>query len=223
VKTPPAGIIHVVVNVVLGLIFVHSGAAGWLWARVEPAVSWRTGPTAVGVLTYFAIFWSAWMSLNLVIHTVCHPEALRRIWHRSTSNADPSAYLRMTGVAVDAGKALVMSCVLVVIQVLMPRHWLVVALGALLIAMLIDAYIIREPLRRTITAWAWTGAGVALATLLIHPYFVGLPLFVVRLTVVMTIWDWLGERLGVTPRLVRFVPSLYSASGCTADHARVAR
>ena len=216
-----AGIVEVVVNAGLGLIFVYSGAAAWLWSRVERDVSWRTGPTAVGVLSYFAIYWCAWMMLNVIIRTSCHPEVLRRIWHRSPRRADPSGYLRMTTVGANAVMALVASCVVVAIQVLMPAIWLPAALATLLFATLINAYIVHEHARRAITAFAWSGAGVALATLLIHPWFIGQPLFVVRLAIVMTVWDWLGAQLGVTPRLARFVPSLYS--GFTADHARVAR
>jgi hypothetical protein len=212
-------IVAAAVNFVLGLAFVHSGAAAWMWHRLESDVSWRTGPTALGSLAYFAIYWGGW----IMIASLRHPEVLRRIWRRSTDDADPSEYLRMTDVAAHAVRALVASCVVLAIQVLVPAFWLSVALATLLFAMVVNAYIIRESFARTLTAFAWSGAGVALATLLIHPWFVGQPLFVVRLAVVMTLWDFVGERLGISPRLARFVPSLYSGSGCTADQARVAR
>jgi hypothetical protein len=129
----------------------------------------------------------------------------------------------MTTVVGHAGRALVASCVIIAIQVLVPSAWLFVTLAMLLLAMLVNAYVVRETIARTITAWAWSGAGLALAALLIHPWFVAQPLFVVRLAVLMAIVDWLGERLGVSRRLLRLVPSLYCGSGCTADHARVAR
>jgi hypothetical protein len=113
---------------------------------------------------------------------------------------------------------------MVAIQVLAASMWLPVTLAMLLLASLLNAYIVCEPLARTITAWAWSGAGVALATLTIHPWFVAQPLFVVRLAVLMTVWDWIGQSIGVTPRLLRFVPSLYSgSSGWMAAQARVAR
>ncbi len=86
-----AGIVDVALNVALGLAFVYSGAAAWVWARVERDISWRTGPTAVGVLAYFAMYWGAWTLLQC-----CHPEVLRRIWHRSARDADASGYLSMT-------------------------------------------------------------------------------------------------------------------------------
>ena len=213
-----AGIVSVAIHVALGLTFVHSGAAAWLWERVERDVGWRTGPTAVGTLSYFAIYWGAWTILSF-----CHPEIIRRIWRPETSNADHSAYLRMTHVVAHAGRALVASCIVLAIQVLLPAVWLAGALATLLLAMLVNACIVRESVRRTMTAWARSGAGLALATLLIHPWFVGQPQFVVRLAVVMTVWDWLGERVGVSRRLTRLVPSLYSGSGCIADHERVAR
>ena len=207
-----AGIVEVVVNVVLGLIFVHGGSAAWLWSRVERDVSWRTGPTAVGVIGYFGVFWCAWGIINLCI-------APRRgaAQHEARSAAAGS----FARIASYGARAVVASCVLVAVQVLFARHWLLVALATLLFATLVNAYIVREAPRRAITAFAWSGAGVALATLLIHPWFIGQPLFIVRLAIVMTIWDWLGAQLGVTPRVSRFVPSLYS--GFTADHARVAR
>ena len=93
-----------------------------------------------------------------------------------------------------------------------PSQWLPVTLAILLLASLLDAYIIREPLTRTITAFAWSGAGVALAALLIHSWFIGQPLFIMRLAIVMSVWDWMGEQLGVTPRVLRFVPSFYCGS-----------
>ena len=190
-------IVRLVLNFVAGLAFVHAGVAGWLWERVERDVSWRTGPTWDRVIAFLAIYWCACLALN-----------------------GPSREL-----AATTGRFLVSSCVLVVVQVLTPAMWLPVSLAMLLTAMLVDAYLVRERFTRAITAWAWSGAGVALATLLAHPYFVGHPLFVVRLAVVMTVWDWLGERIGVSRRLTRFVPSLYSCcgSGCTAAQARVAR
>jgi hypothetical protein len=224
VNARAAGIIDVAVNFSLGFAFVHSGAAGWLWSRVERDVSWRTGPTASGVFMYFAIYWGAWLIMNRVIGALCHPEVLRRICVTCRAAPDPSEYLRMTDLALLAAKALTTSCAMVAIQVLMPGTWLWVTLATLLLAMLVNAYIVRESLRRTLTAWAWSGAGVAMATLLIHPWFVGQPLFIVRLAVVMTLWDWLGERLGVTRRLMRIVPSLYAgSSGWMAAQARVTR
>jgi hypothetical protein len=193
-------VVSVVINLALGLAFVYCGAAAWLWQRVERDVPWRTGPTALGVLAYFAIYWGAWILVNLAIER------------------------RVSDVVAYAGTAMVASCGIVAMQVLVSPAWLVVVLTVLLIACLLNAYIVREPLRRAITAWAWSGAGVALATLLIHPWFVGQPLFVVRLAMVMTVWDWLGEWIGVTPRLMRFVPSLYSASSSwIAAQERVAR
>ena len=40
----------------------------------------------------------------------------------------------------------------------------------------------------------------------------------------MAAWDWLGEQLGVTPRLLRLVPSFYSGSSSRiAAQARVTR
>jgi hypothetical protein len=125
----------------------------------------------------------------------------------------------MTEVVAHAGRALVASCVILAVQVLVPAFWLPVTLAMLLLAMLVNAYVIRESFARTITAWAWPGAGLALATLLIHPWFVAQPLFVVRLAVVMVLWDWLGERLGISGRLARLVPSLYCGCGCTAAAA----
>ena len=190
------GIVRLILNFVAGLVFVHAGTAGWLWERVEREVSWRTGPTWDRVLAFLAVYWCAWFVIN-------------------GGSRD-----RMT----TAARFVVTSCVLVAVQVLVPVMWLPVVLTALLIASMVDAYLVSERWSRAITAWAWSGAGVAVATLLIHPYFVGSPLFVVRLAVLMTLWDWLGERLGVSPRLTRFVPSLYSSgSGCTAAQARVAR
>jgi hypothetical protein len=185
VKTRYAGIVDVAVNVVLGLAFIHSGAATRLWERVESDVPWRNGPTAMGVLVYLTLVWCAWAVVQLVFRRV---------------------------VVASAARACVAACVIVSIQVLAGGVWLPVTLATLLAAMLVNAYIVRESLRRTIVAWAWSGAGVALATLLIHPYFIGLPLFVVRLAVLMTMWDWLGERLGVTPRLLRLVPTFYLGS-----------
>ena len=198
----PAGIVEVVVNVVLGLAFVHSGAAAWLWTRVERDVPWRTGPTAEGVLAFLLIYWCAWLVMSLITRRVA---------------------------LASAARGFIAACVIVAIQVLVATMWLPATLIVLLLGSLLNACIVREPSRRAITAAAWSGAGVALATLLIHPYFIGSPLFIMRLTVVMTVWDWIGERLGVTPRLLRFVPSLYagssssSASSRTAFHARVAR
>ena len=205
------------VNFALGLAFVHSGAAAWVWERVERDVAWRTGPTAVGALAYFAIFWGGWMVLNC-----CHPGVLRRTWYPTTDDPDASEYLSMTDVAAHAGRALIASCVLLAIQVLVPAHWLLVTLATLLVTMLVNAYIVRETSARSTTAFAWSGAGLALATLLVHPWFVAQPLFVVRVAVVMTLWDVVGERIGVSPRLTRLVPSLYPGSRCTADQARVA-
>ena len=179
---------------VLGVLFVYSGGANWLWAQVERDVNWRTGPTWTGVLAFFAIYWTAWAAI--------------------------------TRSPFDAVRFVIASCVIVATQVLMPATWLMAALSVLLIAMAIDAYLMREPMRRMITAWAWCGAGVALATLLIHPYFVEVPpLFVVRLVLVMTWVDWLGGRVGVSGRLTRFVPSFYSPSPSSwiAAHERVAR
>ena len=136
-----------------------------------------------------------------------------------------AAWGALTRNAFDAARFLIASCVLVALQVLMPVMWLFAALAILLIATMTDAYLVREPLRRAMTAWAWRGAAVALATLLIHPYFVEVPpLFVVRRVLVTTWCDWLGGRVGVSGRLTRFVPSLYSSSsGWIADQARVAR
>jgi hypothetical protein len=212
VTSRAAAIVDAAVNFVLGLIFIHSGAAGWLWERVERDVSWRTGPTAIGALTYFAIYWGAWMLGNVAVQVICQPEARRRILH-------PTA---CTGIAARGVMALIASCVIVAVQVLATPLWLPVVLASLLFAMLMDSYITREPLPRTVIAWAWSGAGLALATLLIHPWFVGQPLFVVRLAVVMTLWDFLGERLGISRRIARLVPSLYCGSRLTADQARVA-
>jgi hypothetical protein len=199
VTARPAAIVAAAVNFLLGLAFVHSGAAAWVWERVERDVPWRTGPTAVGAFVYFAIYWGACVVANV---------ALRGEVARSAS---------------FAARALVASCVLLAIQVLVPQYWLIIALVMLLLAMIVNAYTIREPFARTLTAWAWSGAGLALATLLVHAWFVGQPLFIVRLAVVMTLWDFLGERLGVSRRLTRLVPSLYFGSGRTADQARVAR
>ena len=184
-----AAIVAAAVNLVLGLTFIHSGAAAWVWERVERDVSWRTGPTAAGSLAFFAIYWGAWAIVNVVLRG------------------------GIARCASFAGRATVASCALLSIQVLVPALWLFVVLGALLLAMLVNAYIVRETLARTITACAWSGAGIALATLLIHPWFAGQPLFVVRLAVVMTLWDVVGERLGVSCRLTRLVPSLYCGSG----------
>ena len=194
----PAGIVDVAVNVVLGLAFIHTGAATWLWDRVESDVPWRNGPTAMGVLVHLALVWCAWSIVQLVLRRVVFATAVR---------------------------AAIASCVLVAMQVLAGDMWLPATLGILFAAMLLNAYVVRESLRRTIIAWAWSGAGVALATLLTHPYFIGLPLVIVRLAVVMTVWDWLGERLGVTPGLLRLVPSFYSGSSSSrvAAQARVTR
>jgi hypothetical protein len=138
-----------------------------------------------------------------------------------------AAWAAITRNVFDAARFLIASCVIVALQVLMPATWLIAALGVLLASTLIDAYLLREPFRRAVTAWAWRGASVALATLLIHPYFVEVPpLFVVRLVLVTTCFDWLGERVGVSRRLTRFVPSLYvssSSSPWMAAHERVAR
>jgi hypothetical protein len=185
----PAGIVRVVVNVVLGLLFVRSGAAGWLWERVERDVPWRTGPTAMGTLSFLAICWFAWFVLDVIL--------------RRSSRAIIASF---------ATRCFITSCIIIAIQVLVPKTWLVVTLALLLLASVLNAHLLRESFARTITAWAWSGAGVALATLLIHPWFVGQPLFVMRLAIVMTVWDWIGERFGVTPRLMRFVPSFYSGS-----------
>ena len=188
-----AGIVRVVIHVAFGLLVVHSGAAAWLWQRVERDVAWRTGPTAIGVISYFAIFWCAWWALDEIIRL-------------------PGKIRQRAAAGSFAARAFVASCVVVATQVLIPSMWLPVALAILLLASLLNACIIREPLRRAVTAWAWSGTGIALATLLVHPWFVGQPLFVVRLAIVMTVWDWTGERIGVTPRVLRFVPSLYSGS-----------
>jgi hypothetical protein len=179
--------------VVLGLIFIRSGAAAWSWQRVEGDVPWRTGPTAIGTISYFVIFWGAWWVVD---------QALRF----------SLATTRSAAVAVIAARFFVTSCIVIATQVLVPSGWLIVALVILLFASMLHAYIIREAMRRAVTSWAWSGAGIALATLLIHPWFIGQPPFVVRLAIVMTVWDWIGERIGVTPRLLRFVPSLYSGS-----------
>jgi hypothetical protein len=201
-----AGIVRVVIHAALGLLFVRSGAAAGLWQRVEGDVSWHTGPTAVGVISYFAVFWCAWFVLDQLVRFTI-----------TTRRSGAAA-------AAAAARFFVASCVLVATQVLIPYKWLLVTLAILLLAYLLHAYIIREPMRRAVTSWAWSGAGIALATLLIHPWFIGQPLFVVRLAIVMTLWDWIGERLGVMPRLLRFVPSFYSgSSGWIAAHARVAR
>jgi hypothetical protein len=200
-----AGIVGVVIHVVLGLTFVLSGAATWLWQRVEGEVSWRTGPTAIGVIRYFAIFWCAW----LIIEALARLGATRR---RSAARNSGRSAAAGSSAGSHALRDIVTSCVLVATQVLIPSMWLPLALAMMLLASLLNAYIIREPLRRAITSWAWSGAGVALATLLIHPWFIGQPLFVVRLAIVMTIWDWIGAHIGVTPRLLRVVPSLYSGS-----------
>lgn len=219
-----AGMIQVAINVTLGLAFVHSGAAAWLWARIERDVPWRTGPTWDGVLVYFAIYWGAWVTVEAGTRWCDAPrrgiprlrfETLARFRaapRRSAARLCVRSAAAGSAAAAAAARALVASCVLVAIQVLMPSIWLPVALATLLLAMLIDACIVRESLRRTVIAWAWSGAGVALATLLVHPYFIGLPLFVVRLAVVMTVWDAVGERLGVSQRLARLVPSLYFSS-----------
>ena len=194
-----AAFVPVLLNLALGLAFVHAGTAAWLWERVERDVPWRNGPTTGGVLVYLTIYWAAWAVLNVGARLVSPSAA----WKEGETSLVPT---------LTAARFLVTSCVIVAVQVLMPATWFIATLAVLLVAMLVGAYLVREPLRRTLTAWAWSGAGVALATLLIHPYFVGLPLFVVRLAVVMTLWDWLGERIGVTPRLARLVPSLYAGA-----------
>ena len=227
VNARAAAIVRVVIHVVLGSAFAHTGAAAWLWERVERDVPWRTGPTWEGVFAFLAIYWAAWVIIDLALRTVSSRGSLGDRGTAESAVAGPIGPSRRTarlGMTIAAGgRALIASCVLVAVQVLMPSMWLAVALAFLLLAMLVNAYLVREPLRRTATAWAWSGAGVALAALLIHPYFVGLPLFAVRLAVVMTVWDALGERLGVTRRVARFVPSLYAGSDFTAAQARVAR
>lgn len=192
-------VVVVIVNVALGSALVWGGAAGWLWERLQRDVAWRTGPTAVGTLCFFAICWGAWLIVNVA--------------------------LRSAAAASFAARAFVSSCVIVALQVLMPSSmWLLAALALLLSASLLNAYLVREPLARAITAFAWSGAGLALASLLIHPWFIGQPLFVMRLAILMTAWDWLGQRLGVTQRIARLLPSLYcGSSGWIADQARVAR
>ena len=77
VNARAAGIVEVVVNVVLGLLFVHSGASGWLWVRAEHDVAWRTGPTAIGTLSYLAICWFAWMIVNVIVRVASRPVAAR--------------------------------------------------------------------------------------------------------------------------------------------------
>jgi hypothetical protein len=194
------GIVSVVVNVVLGLIFVRSGAAGWLWEHVERDVPWRTGPTTIGTVSFLAICWFGWFIVNAILLSATPRRSAARDSVRSAAAGS------------FAARQFIASGVLVAVQVLVPSMWLPVTLALLLLASLLNAYIIREPFARTITAFAWRGAGIALATLLIHPWFIGQPHFIVRLAIVMTAWDWIGERLGVTPRVLRFVPSFYSGS-----------
>jgi len=215
VNARAAGIVEAVVGVVLGVVFIGSGAAAWLWERVEADVPWRNGPTATGVLAYLAICWGGCTVFQL---------AAASVWGRSTDHPASSAYLAMN--VANALCAVITSCVILATQVLAGvDRWLAVVLAILLVATLLNAYVVRESLRRAIIAWAWRGAGIALATLLIDAYFVELPLFVVRLAVVMTVWDWLGERLGVTPRLLRLAPSFYagSSSSRVAAQARATR
>jgi hypothetical protein len=163
------------INLAAGAAFVWSGAADRSWRAVEPAMPWRTGPAFEATLLYLALCAAGWAGMNWILAAALRTGA-------STER-----------IVLRAGRFVVASAVVVVIQVLALPVWPAVAILILLPPSLLagsDGTIVRRVL-----AWAWVATGICLAGLLFHPWFLGRPEFIPRLAVCLTAWRLVGGRM----------------------------
>jgi hypothetical protein len=161
------------INVIAGAVFVRTGAADRVWRAIEPPTAWRTGPAWQATFAYFCLCAAGWGVLNVAL-VAAVPRAIP-----------------LERIVLRAGRFIVAACAVVIIQVLAPAAWPAIACAAALPPMLLA----REPrhVGRRVLAWAWVAAGIAVAGLLVHPYFVGMPPFVPRLALCLTAWRMVGK------------------------------
>jgi hypothetical protein len=164
-STRPSALLAVV-NVLAGAVFVWSKAADRLWTALEPRMPWRTGPAWSAVFFYFAICAGGWLVLNVIV-----TRALR-------------VRIGIEALMMRAAQFLVAACAIVILQVLLPNLWLMTAACALLPITLLHSPPARR--RRAILEWACLVAAMEVAWWLIHPWFVGQPVFIPRLALTLT-------------------------------------
>ena len=169
------------INLLAGAAFVWTKSADRLWASIEPALPWRTGPAWSATFVYFALIAGGWMLLNLV--------ATRAL----------QLHIGVESLVLRAAKFLVAACAIVVLQVLMPHGWLMATGALLLLVALLSLQQRRVP--QVALEWACLFAGIWIAKHLIHPYFVGTPLFIPRLALTLTASRPLGSLLGIAPTI----------------------
>lgn len=176
-------IIVAAANLLAGIVLVITGGADRLWYAIEPAIPWRTGPTAQSTFLYLAALAAGWLILNLLLGWLL--ASARR------ENPIEPLILRACGFIVSAA-------VIIAVQVLVPHKWLLVTAAGLLIAMLLER---PAKLRASLLTWAWITTGIILSSPLINPWFIGQPTFIPRLAIVLSAWRTLGM---LPPLRIRF-------------------